>query len=587
MESAAKIDSGPLEESPQDRQSRATDPGFAELSRPTDRMEVESNRAIHGADPTLGHSGPSEVPHTSGMEHDPLLVEESGYGFVTPPFHVTPDTSMLYTHRRYEEAFSALQYGITQGKGFVVITGEVGAGKTTLLRHFLSVLDDSFHAAVVFNTGLSANELLEAIADDLRIPIPAGQARPSDEPIGTRTRKMVIDAINDALLREFEAGRTVVVFIDEAQNLPVDALEALRMLSNLETEREKLIQIVLLGQPELQTLLARPDLVQLRSRIAVTYHLMPMELDETSSYIAHRIAAAQPARPVCFSSRAVRVVHEYAGGIPRIVNIVCDQALLAGGTQRAEIIEPEIVESVIAGFEHLDRVEHGARTWPHGLRLVMIALIAAIAAYGAARLYDAPRSRTPTVVSEVAPAPPAVSPVKRLLASLGVEPPEGAEYMTLDALASTSGLKVFRIEVGPETAERLRLPALLLPGNGILANPDAALVTDILEGRWTLETVSSGKVHVTLRDGRVPLCYLVPDRAWMRRPMRPGLRGDDILAMQKLLAAAGLLTAVPNGHYGQGTIAAVAALQDRFGIRGEVGVGSGTMLALYALERGR
>jgi general secretion pathway protein A len=572
MESAAKIDNEALDDAPLpplENAGLSPETGFAELSRP--------------------------------------LADEGGYGFATPPFHVTPDTSMLFSHRRYEEAFSALHYGVSHGKGFVVITGEVGSGKTTLLRHFLSVLDESFRAAVIFNTGLNADELLEAIADDLRIPLPSPDSGGAAG--ARRTRKTVIDAVNDALLREFEAGRTVVVFIDEAQNLPVDALEALRMLSNLETEREKLIQIVLLGQPELQPLLARPDLVQLRSRIAVTYHLMPMDLEETSSYIAHRIAAARPARAVRFSSRAVRAVHEYAGGIPRIVNIVCDQALLAGGAQRADVIEAEIIECVIAGFHHLDPGRNGNRAWPSSARLILIAALAAIAAYGAVRMVDAGYGRpsptlsatsaatetpgasaTPTASSTptatVTPAAP-VSPIKRLMTSLGVAPPEGAEFMTLDALASTSGLKVFQVEIGPETAERLRLPALLLPDNGILANPEPALVTDILEGRWTLETASSGRVHITLRDGRIPLCYLVPDRAWMRRPIRPGLTGDDILALQKLLAGAGLLAAAPNSHFGRATSAAVAALQERYGIQGEIGVGSGTMLALYALERDR
>ncbi len=524
----------------------------------------------------------TEAASGPGTETRPEFVSaESWFGFTRPPFHVTPDSRMVFGHRRYEEALSALHYGVSEGKGFVVVTGEVGSGKTTLMRHFCTLLGDTVRFAVVFNTGLGARDLLEAVAEDL------GIAR---ERIAGAGVKGLVDALNEFLLAEFEAGRTVVVFIDEAQNLSIEALETLRMLSNLETETEKLVQIVLMGQPELQRLLARNELKQLRSRVAVTYHLMPMEEDETAAYIAHRIQLASPARPVSFTPRAIAVLHDYARGVPRVINILCDQALLAAASEKVDAVDERIVESVIAGFEHLDAAAP-RRAFPW-LALTVVAAAAALLTYAGIAMRGANPSpaAVPHAVPPASPAPAAAaraaeSPLRHLVSSWGLSAPDGLDAMRVEAVARATGLRLVRVRITSASAQALRLPALLLPGNPLLNSAEPALVTGIENGAWTIETAERGLVRLSLPEDAYPLAYLVPARPWMERTLARGMRGDDLLAAQRILAGAGLLRNPPNGYFGEGTTEAVEKLQAAYGIREDRAIGPGTMLALLALER--
>jgi general secretion pathway protein A len=239
------------------------------------------------------------------------------YGFREPPFNITPDPRFLFFSEKHREAFNHLLFGLRERKGFIQITGEIGAGKTTLCRALLQQLDDEqYRTALVLNPSMTNKQLLRTILREFHL-----EADGSD-------RVALLERLNRFLLEQFEAGRDVVLIVDDAQALTLDALEQIRLLSNLETDQRKLLQIILIGQPELRETLA--ELEQLRQRITVRYHLRPLRLNETAYYIQHRLSVAGSPRPPLFSRWAVRTVQSYSRGVPRLINAVCDKALLCG-----------------------------------------------------------------------------------------------------------------------------------------------------------------------------------------------------------------------------------------------------------------
>ncbi len=244
------------------------------------------------------------------------------YGFREKPFNITPNPRFLYLSKNHKEAFAHLLYGINSHAGFIELTGEVGTGKTTVLRTMLEQLDDDSHrTALILNPCLSALELLRNINREF------GIAHEGLE------NGALLEELNRFLLFENRAGRTIVLVIDEAQNLAPEVLEQIRLISNLETESDKLIQILLAGQPELNTLLARPELRQLAQRITVRYHLLPMDFEDSSSYIVHRLQVAGGGGWINFSAAAMKRIFIFAKGSPRLINIACDRALLIGYTE--------------------------------------------------------------------------------------------------------------------------------------------------------------------------------------------------------------------------------------------------------------
>jgi len=256
---------------------------------------------------------------------------ESFFQFNEPPFNLTPDPRFVYLSPGHQEVLEHMLYGIDQRKGFILITGDVGAGKTTLTRLLLERLDERARTALIFNTFLNEIELLRAINLDFGLSAEGS------------SREVLIAALNRFLIDELTSGGNAVLIIDEAQNLSVPVLEQIRMLSNLETETDKLIQIILVGQPELTRTLARPDLAQLNQRITVRCHLSPMEYEDTVRYIHHRISIAGPQSLVRFKSRAYRLIHRYSGGVPRQINALCDRALLVAFARGTHLIKPGAV----------------------------------------------------------------------------------------------------------------------------------------------------------------------------------------------------------------------------------------------------
>ena len=249
------------------------------------------------------------------------------YGFRESPFTITPNPRFLFMSDQHREAFAHLIYAVESRAGFVELTGEVGTGKTTLLRTFLNRLDSEGHrTALIFNPCLSSLELLKSVNREFGLDWETG------------SRMDLLQVLNGFLLEQKAAGRSVVLVMDEAQNLSSEVLEQIRLISNLETETDKLIQIVLSGQPELLSVLAREELRQLNQRITVRYHLLPMGFESTQRYIDHRMELAGCFRAAEFSAPALKRIFRFSGGVPRLVNVVCDRALLIGFTQESRTI---------------------------------------------------------------------------------------------------------------------------------------------------------------------------------------------------------------------------------------------------------
>ncbi len=256
---------------------------------------------------------------------------EAFYGLREKPFNLTPDPKYLFLSEKHREAFAHLVYGIKNGNGFVLISGEIGTGKTTITRNLLQQLDDETEVAFIFNPSLAPVELLKKINQEFGV-----DAR-SDTVLG------LVDRLNVHLLEANTQGKSCVLVIDEAQNLSPQVLEQIRLLSNLETETQKLLQIVLIGQPELMEMLSLHELRQLNQRITARYHLTALDENETIQYIAYRIHVAGGRRKVQFSKAAVKQVFKHSGGTPRMINALCDRALLIGYTREVRSLTPEIV----------------------------------------------------------------------------------------------------------------------------------------------------------------------------------------------------------------------------------------------------
>jgi len=259
------------------------------------------------------------------------------FGLKENPFNLSPEPRYLFLSEQHRDALNCLIYGIKEKKGFVLISGGIGTGKTTICRTFLNFLDNSLETALIFNTAVSDIELLETVVREYGITIKKK----------LKTKKIYIDALNNFLLGNYAAGKNAVLLIDEAQNLSYGALEQVRMLSNLETEQEKLIQIVLIGQQELNNTLMMPALRQLNERITVRYDLKPLSPPEVREYIEHRLKVADGPGKVQFMKGAYTLIYNFTEGIPRRINALCDRALLIAYTKNVSRIDRKIVSLAV------------------------------------------------------------------------------------------------------------------------------------------------------------------------------------------------------------------------------------------------
>jgi general secretion pathway protein A len=278
------------------------------------------------------------------------------FGLKENPFSLSPEPRYLFLSEQHRDALNCMIYGIKEKKGFVLISGDIGTGKTTICRSLINLLDDSVETALIFNTAISDLDLLETVIGEYGIAIISG----------SKTKKNYIDVLNDFLLRNFAAGKTAVLVIDEAQNLSHGVLEQIRMLSNLETETEKLIQIILIGQPELSNTLMLPALRQLNERITVRYDLKPLSSPEVREYIQHRLMVAQGPGSLQFTKGAFNLIYTFTEGIPRRINALCDRALLIAYTKNVSKIDRKIIKLAVhdIGINYFKKImSSGRKIW--------------------------------------------------------------------------------------------------------------------------------------------------------------------------------------------------------------------------------
>ncbi|MDP2263888.1 MAG: AAA family ATPase [Hydrogenophaga sp.] len=327
------------------------------------------------------------------------------FGLTQLPFSIAPDPRYLFMSERHREALAHLLYGVEGGGGFVLLSGEIGAGKTTICRCFLEQIPAHCNVAYIFNPKLTVAELLRTVCVEFHIPVPQEGSAPV-------TLKTYIDQLNEHLLRSHAAGQHNVLIIDEAQNLTPHVLEQLRLLTNLETSERKLLQIILIGQPELRQLLAQPELEQLAQRVIARFHLGALDEGETRQYVQHRMAVAGLQGPLPFSEAALRRVHLLTRGVPRRINLLCDRALLGAYASRIPRVERAVVDKAASEvFETADTVSP-ANSTPRVKRrvgsLLLGALGGAVSAAAVIGLWLPQLSRDqPPVPSPAAAAPEA------------------------------------------------------------------------------------------------------------------------------------------------------------------------------------
>jgi len=304
------------------------------------------------------------------------------FGLEENPFNLSPDPRYLFLSRQHQEAMNHLLYGIHERKGFIVVTGGIGTGKTTLCRTLLNGLDRNVETALVFNSAVSEMELLQTVNQEFGITM--GRAK--------RTKKRYIDTLNEFLLKNYASHKNAVLLIDEAQNLSHGVLEQIRMLSNLETVQEKLIQIVLIGQPELKKILALPSLKQLNERITVRYDLSPLGKEDVRRYVQHRLSVAGGGT-AAFAESAYRAIFRYSGGNPRRINAICDRALLVAYAGDAREINGRIVREAKKDIDGRDSfmTALGRIFSPRGslfINILFLSLVLAVIFWGGQRLFN-------------------------------------------------------------------------------------------------------------------------------------------------------------------------------------------------------
>lgn len=402
------------------------------------------------------------------------------YGLTEPPFSITPDPRFVHLSERHRDALAHLLFGIDKGGGggFVQLTGEVGTGKTTLSRLLLEQLPEHARIALVLNPKQNAIELLETICEELRIDI-AGKRG---------SAKGLIDALNAYLLDAYAQGLRVVVLIDEAQNLPADTLEQVRLLTNLETDTQKLLQILLLGQPELRSLLGKPELRQLAQRITARYHLSPLDVKETDAYLRHRWRVAGGTR-FPFDSKAVQRLHARSGGVPRLLNVIAERTLLAGYARDAAGIDAKLID--LAADEILP-----PKMQPQHWHWVAIAAgIAAVATLGFAAMQwrSAPALAAPATNS----ATPSTAASAAIASSSGTQP---AQSITADHF----GQRIAANAGSVLPAWQALLAQWSLPANAITVDPSGPCKrlqdqVHCIQGRSRLDTLLAVDRPILLR----------------------------------------------------------------------------------------
>jgi general secretion pathway protein A len=488
----------------------------------------------------------------------------SYFGLTERPFSLAPDPRYLYLSDAHREALAHLLYGLGEGGSFVQLTGEVGTGKTTVCRALLEQLPPDVDVAMIFNPRLTSVELLAVVCDELRIAYPAG----------TTSLKVMVDALSQALLDAHARGRRTVLIIDEAQNLSARVLEEIRLLTNLETTKEKLLQVILIGQPELAELLARRNLRQLSQRVTARYHLRSFKEEESQRYVQHRMEIAGQRQPI-FTKQAIRAAHRLSRGIPRLLNTICDRALLGAYATG----QPRVKEAVVRRAAKEVLGARRGRRWlaatATAVLLVVVGSTVALIATGGLRSLGAwplSRSERMNATSAEPPVPvlaataeerrPAEPTLAAILDDPGVTADRASAFVNLYALwgldarganLDTRGASADRgCEVGRAAGlrclartgtwtvlRRLNLPAILelATSDGrkhhvVLASLDGERATlEIGSRRVTLASVEVERFW----DGAFVMIWRSPVTGTL--PLQPGMLGRDVAWLRQRLGA--------------------------------------------------
>jgi general secretion pathway protein A len=408
------------------------------------------------------------------------------FGLKQEPFSLAPDPRYLYMSKRHREALAHLLYGVGGGGGFVLLSGEIGAGKTTVCRCFLEQIPKRCNVAYIFNPKLTVLELVKSVCDEFRIPVTGSRGQPP-------TVKSYVDALNEFLLKTHAVGQNNVLIIDEAQMLSVDVLEQLRLLTNLETNERKLLQIVLIGQPELRTMLERPELEQLAQRVIARFHLKALSTKETEHYIRHRLSVAGMTRSIPFDRKALQRIHEIARGVPRRINLLCDRSMLGAYAHGKNAIDTEIVEKAareVFGKSEPSGPDRARLGTGAGLGLVAatgIALTALVvfAIYGTYRRFSAPEP-PPVAASAAGSRSAAASAAGSGAAASGVA---GAASPVLRAGSGSAATSAATLATPASGAASASSASTTTPPTAVSLPPpaanDAILGADALTSQWT------------------------------------------------------------------------------------------------------
>ncbi len=527
------------------------------------------------------------------------------YGLTEKPFALAPDPHYLFMGRTQRDALATLIYGIEEGAGFIEVIGEVGAGKTTLCRTLLEHIGSDAEVAYIFNPSPSEVELLSAINRELGLPA------------GARTRTELIEELNKFLLEKNSQGRRVLLVIDEAQNLDVSVLEQIRLLSNLETEREKLIQILLIGQPELEQNLHRSDLRQLRQRITVRWSLQPLSRAEVAQYLEHRLRVAGARDVRIFSPGAVRTLSRLSRGIPRLINAIADRALLAGYAAELHTIDARTVRRVARELPaseampwfaiHSRRIAAAAALVVGGM-LAGLGASALISGSGARAELDAARL---AALTQANAAPEVSAPVKpeprSLPEQLMAMTPDASAGRALDTLLDVWGhenevegelapnrfpetvRELSKLLVHSTRTRKAQLMQLDMPAILELAPAEGELRYAALMGLY-----EDGYAVVAIGDSWFVLPDEGLDKIWTGRTffvwnnfeslpsMQRGMRGTAVRWVQARLTDLGYMSpGDASGDFDEQTESAIRRFQMAHALRTTGEIGAATLIALY------
>jgi general secretion pathway protein A len=524
------------------------------------------------------------------------------FGLTERPFSLAPDPRYLYLSDAHREALAHLLYGIGEGGSFVQLTGEVGTGKTTVCRALLEQLPADVDVAMIFNPRLTSVELLAAVCDELRVPYPAG----------TTSLKVLVGALSQALLDAHARGRRTVLIIDEAQNLSARVLEEVRLLTNLETTTQKLLQVVLIGQPELADLLARRNLRQLSQRVTARYHLRPFSEVESQRYVQHRMEVAGQKQPI-FTKQAMRAAHRLSRGIPRLLNTICDRALLGAYATGQTRVKEAVVRRAAREVLGARRGRRWVAATAAAVLVVVGSTIGLVATGGlrslgawafarAEKAAPAPEAPAPVVEGRRAPEPtlaailddPSLtadraSAFVNLYALWGLDA-RGANADRGCEIGRAAGLRCL-IRVGTWTVlRRLNLPAILE-----LTTPDgrkhSVLLASLDGDRATLQI---GARRVTLAASEVerfwdgPFVMIWKSPVTGPVPLQPGMLGRDVAWLRQRLGALDgqPITAKANQTYDEELKRKVAVFQQGEALLPDGIAGEETLVRLAATAPG-